>query len=591
MAICCGGELELTSGAMGKHLTSRGIVIQKTVPYAHAQNGKSERYIRTLEEGGQALLADSGLPMSFWLDAVLTRQYLTNRLPTSTLPDNITPFEAFTNGKKPDLSHLRVWGCDCYVAIPDELCPKAGFKRFRAIFVGYEEHRVGWRVRSIAGKYSFSNNVIFNENLSGRLGVPRPLPPSTIDNTRSSSPCLAHDQPHVRTAAGQAFDEVICLKEFHKAARDERKRVLGLAVEMSGESVGAVAAIGVHGGVDVISHKNCDVVADFSPSLDAVDAFISQIALSSLSDHVESISHVPIETDILGDQARLALSTQATPSQSFNLSKAPFSFSEAVSWTDAPVWCAAMKRELESLDEMGAFEETDLPTGGRAIGLKWVFAHKTDADGAIITGKEKARLVAQGFNQHPGQYDETYAPVAKMASVRILLAWAAVRDLDIYQFDCKTAFLHAKIRHPVYGRQIPGFPLSDPKRVLRIQVALYGLRQSAYEFYTLFLSLLLDLGMVRCEVDHGVFIGEWSSPPDSSVATMDDGSPLVLYVPLHVDDGLAITNSLSLYKWFLTILSKRLLIVDLGPSSAFSLSVIDLTAVFGSHHIYMLRTY
>ena len=78
---------------MGAHFTSKGIDVQCTVAYAHQQNGKSERNIRTIEEGGQALLADSGLPMSFWLDAILTRQYLVNRLPTSTLPANITPFE------------------------------------------------------------------------------------------------------------------------------------------------------------------------------------------------------------------------------------------------------------------------------------------------------------------------------------------------------------------------------------------------------------------------------------------------------------------------------------------------------------------
>ena len=130
LSIRCGGELELSAGQMGDHITSKGIVLQRTVAYAHAQNGKSERYIRTLEEGGQALLADSGLPMSFWLDAVLTRQYLCNRLPTSTLPNDVTPFESITNGRKPNLSHLRVWGCDCYVAVPDELRPKAGFKRF-----------------------------------------------------------------------------------------------------------------------------------------------------------------------------------------------------------------------------------------------------------------------------------------------------------------------------------------------------------------------------------------------------------------------------------------------------------------------------
>ena len=126
----CGGELELTAGQMGDHFTSKGIMVQRTVPYAHQQNGKSERYIRTIEEGSQALLADAGLPMSFWLDVVLTRQYLVNRLPTSTLPTNLTPFEVITNGRKPDLSNLRVWGCVCYVAVPDELRPKAGSKIF-----------------------------------------------------------------------------------------------------------------------------------------------------------------------------------------------------------------------------------------------------------------------------------------------------------------------------------------------------------------------------------------------------------------------------------------------------------------------------
>ena len=203
-----------------------------------------------------------------------------------------------------------------------------------------------------------------------------------------------------------------------------------------------------------------------------------------------------LEPDILASFTMHASAPTFTCSSSFDLSKAPSSFAEAHACSDASVWHAAMDQEKSSLDDMGAFEEADLPLGERVIGLKWVYAFKTDADGHNILGKEKARVVAQGFNQRPGQYNETYAPVAKMASVHILLAWAAVQDLDIFQFDCKTAFLHAKIRHSLYIRQIPGYPLSNPRKVLHILVALYGLHQSAYEFYMLFYSLLISLGMV-----------------------------------------------------------------------------------------------
>ena len=305
--------------------------------------------------------------------------------------------------------------------------------------------------------------------------------------------------------------------------------------------------------------------ADFDVVVDSLSS-----PVSSFSDHlIEDVSLSTLEPDILLNFSMHASVSPPSHSGSFDLLKAPSSFAEAHAQSDASVWRAAMDREKRSLDEMGAFEEADLPPGERVIGLKWVYAFKTDADGHNIPGKEKARVVAQGFNQRPSQYDETYTPVAKMASVRLLLAWAAVQDLKIFQFNCKTAFLHAKIRHPLYVRQIPGYPLSHPQKVLRILIALYSLHQSAYEFYMLFLSLLLSLGMVHCEADHGIFFGEWTSPPDSSVHMPVNGSPLVLYAPIHVDDGLAITNSPSLYAWFLKTLANCLMIVDLGQCAKF----------------------
>ena len=221
LTIRCGGELELTVGCMGTYLTSKRIALQCTVPYAHQQNSKSEHYIWTLEEGGQALLADAGLPMSFWLDTILTWQYLLNCLPTSTLPDDTTPFEVITSGHKPDLSHLRVWGCDCYVAVPNEVRGKAGTKHFCAIFVGYEEHWIGWRVRSLDSHYSFLNDVVFNENVAGCLGVPRQLTSGSSDHSLLPPPHVRHDRPRVRTSVGRDFDEVIRLKALWKAERSQ----------------------------------------------------------------------------------------------------------------------------------------------------------------------------------------------------------------------------------------------------------------------------------------------------------------------------------------------------------------------------------
>ena len=296
---------------------------------------------------------------------------------------------------------------------------------------------MGWRVRDLHGKYSFSNDVIFNESLSGRLGVPRPLSSSTTSPLLPpSSPHVVRDRPRVRSTMGQAYDEVLRLKEFRRLAR-EQKRLL-LAGDKSGG--GSTIPSGRDGGVPALAALTLADTDGSLPSLAVIDAFHSLIASSSIPDSCNTFSLPLMEFDILSLALRASAPFHHRPSRPFDLSKIPASYSEAIARPDAPVWRAAMDRERQSLLDMGAFEEADLPPGQKAIGLKWVYDFKTDALGVQIHGKEKARLVAQGFTQRPDQYGETYAPVAKMASVRILLTWAAINDLEIFQFDCKTVF-------------------------------------------------------------------------------------------------------------------------------------------------------
>jgi hypothetical protein len=547
------GAKELCLGRLEDHLTSRGVVMQVTAPYAHSQNGKIERYVRTIEDGFQTLLADSGLSMTYWGDAALTTNYLRNRVPTSTLPANVTPYEEMEH-VKPNLAHLRVWGCQCFVAIPPELRTKGGPRRFEAIFVGYEEHRVGWRVRDLNGKYHFSRDVIFNELVPGRTSShhkssPTPTlpsmstitPPISSPSLTSSSSLPPSPPPPprstrqiIRTTKGQDYTDSIRIRDERLAARRLK---------------------------DPHPQQTLSAVSDFVSFFTTDDLLHSEFMDDLDSHESDAISSFCLLTSV--DRLRF----QRTPH--YDLRKAPESFHEALAWPDADVWRAAMRRELDSLEERHAFERTTLPSDRKAIGVRWCYAYKFHPDGSIIKGKEKARLVAKGFSQRPEDYGSTYSPVAKITSIRIALAYAAHNDLEIMSFDVKTAFLHAKLSTVIFCKQIPGYPEADPSTVLRLLVALYGLRQSSYEFYMLLRKLMTRIGMTRCEVDHAVFYGRWSTPPDNSISMPSNGEDLILMVPVHVDDGLAVTNSIPLYSWFITELSKELEIIDLGPVSMF----------------------
>jgi len=173
------GTNKFCLGCLEAHLHSRGIAMQVTAPDAHLQNRKIECYIWVLEDGFQTLLADSNLSISFWGDAILTVAYICNQVPMSVLPSDTTPYEEMEHSK-PNLSSLQVWGCQCFISIPPELCLKGGPHHFKAIFVGYEENQLGWCIRDLNSKYHFSCDVSFNDLVPGLLSSSIPfhlLPP------------------------------------------------------------------------------------------------------------------------------------------------------------------------------------------------------------------------------------------------------------------------------------------------------------------------------------------------------------------------------------------------------------------------------
>ncbi|GJW54671.1 putative ribonuclease H-like domain-containing protein [Tanacetum coccineum] len=208
-----------------------------------------------------------------------------------------------------------------------------------------------------------------------------------------------------------------------------------------------------------------------------------------------------------------------------------------------PSWIEAMQEELLQFKLQQVWTLVDLPHGKRAIGTKWVYRNKKDERGIVI--RNKARLVAQGYTQEEGiDYDEVFAPVARIEAIRLFLAYASFKDFVVYQMDVKSAFLYGKIEEEVYVYQPLGF--EDPKfpdRVYKVEKALYGLHQALRAWYETLSTYLLDNGFQRGQIDKTLFIKRVKSD--------------ILLVQVYVDDIIFGSTKKKLCTEFETLMHKK----------------------------------
>ncbi|GJR37562.1 retrovirus-related pol polyprotein from transposon TNT 1-94 [Tanacetum coccineum] len=174
-------------------------------------------------------------------------------------------------------------------------------------------------------------------------------------------------------------------------------------------------------------------------------------------------------------------------------------------------WIVAMQEELNQFIANDVWELVPQPRNMTIIGTKWVFRNKLDENG--IVSRNKARLVAQGYNQQEGiDYDETYAPVARLESIRILLAYACALDFKLFQMDVKSAFLNGFINEEVYVAQPPGFiDFEKPNHVYKLKKALYGLKQAPKAWYDRLKAFLIKHEYKMGMVDNTLFTKKRSS--------------------------------------------------------------------------------
>lgn len=533
---------EFLSNAFDQHLAQAGTA-RKLTPHDTPQlNGIAERLNRTLLERIRAFTHTSGLPKSLWGEALRHATWLKNRTGTRAL-DGKTPFEALYS-RPPDLSALRTWGCPIWVHSTDgsKLHPRAREARWLGLDTDAKAHRVYWPG---PGNVTVERNVYFGTSaqlegekmylpVAGSEQAVAPPIPSTI-----SPP----DMPDTTTSAPAHVDEPKQHKEpltqVTQLRRSTRNRTPSRIIR------------DLQLGAGTTSMRNIPPQIESDPPMPALEE------VDDDEEEGEEAGGAWIVVDgtsaLLEDFTGLEHTFMAETADSEALE--PRSLTEAKRRPDWSLWEKAIDDELATLKAAGTWRLEEAPAGANIIGSKWVFKAKKDAAGNIA--RYKARLVAQGFSQIGGvDYDDTYAPVARLASSRAVIAMANRLELDLHQVDIKGAYLNGVLNEGevLYMQHPPGYKSHDAgNRVLRLVKTLYGLKQSGRRWYQKLTSIFLSLGFQCVSVDQAVF------------HKSDKAKNELTVVAVHVDDCTIAASNARLVEEFKAGLRKHVEVTDLGP--------------------------
>ena len=233
-----------------------------------------------------------------------------------------------------------------------------------------------------------------------------------------------------------------------------------------------------------------------------------------------------------------------------NSSKDPTNYEQAMVHNDSKQWQDAMMDELESIKKNDVWELTALPDGRKVIRCKWVLRKKFKADSSLE--KYKARLVAKGFTQQSSvDFVDTYSPVAKFASNRIIMSVVATMDLELHQLDVETTFLNGELKEDIFMLQPKGFEIKGLEdEVYKLKSSPYGLKQSFRQWYLKFHRAILEIGFEMNPLDHCVYI--WRCYDELKILS------------LYVDDILLAGNSLDMMIKTKSFLASRFEMKDTG---------------------------
>ena len=497
---------EYLSHDFDEYLKSHGITRRLTIPHNPEQNGIAERRNRTLLDMARCLLLDSKLPTTFWAEAVATANYLRNRLPTKSL-DGKTPHEIWV-GDIPDISHLKIFGTPVIYLDRDPGKGKFDQRGHDGIFLGYSSESKGLRIWS-----SKKNQVIISRDVEFVKKSEEPK----VDDLEISQDYAefewtpSRDEKNDRPST--TGEDIIQEEEFHGFGPED---LYSLPAIFNGNNADA----------------GIDNEEDAQDQIPLRGPGRPSFARTGRRGRPRKLFCVKTQdtADFIEDTDQVFI--------------AEIPMNQAMSGPDAAEWFQAMSNEMKSILKNDTWVIVDRPAGEKVIGCRMVLRNKLRPDGTLE--RRKARLVAQGFNQIPGiHFSETFAPVARPGSIRLLMAIAARFDMRVRQFDVATAYLNGDLKESIFmetpknlKKILTNIVISEDDitiknkakymlnqldkgdKVCSLKKSLYGLRQAGRSWYSKLNDTLKKLGATPSQADPCLF----------QIGTGEDSTLIATYV-------------------------------------------------------------
>ena len=445
------------------------------------------------------MTVDSGLGHSYWDFAA--KYSATIIMKISKGDDGVSSWFKLT-GRQPNIHSILRFGSMCFVHVPKETRPKASFETTKAVearLLGQEENVSGWVVR-----LESTGRIVWSRDVRLATGVRTGILPTLPQTKTRSSAVSCETVINLNDLQDEEEEEPEPKpNRDNNVAEDNNEAAESENVEVPETAPTRVRPKRIRPGWDYVSEE------EDLPEEPLSTSFVDE----------QGVRHNPVRSrkpplrftgstfmTSTGPNARTAyLASEVGCALSTGFDKdEPKTLQEALVGPYRPQWKAAMDNELKNLTSKGTWQEVLMPKDRKKVGAKWVLKIKRNADGKIA--KYKARLVAKGYSQVPGiDFEETYAPVGRTTSLRILLTIAATLDLEIHQADVEGAYLNGTLDVDIYMEYPEGVTPKKGCDGLLLKKALYGLKQSGRTWWRELSNKLSTIGFHRLESDWGLY--------------------------------------------------------------------------------------